>query len=142
MSGLPERTRSSATDGDLRQSHDDQHESHLGATRNLSAVRQDLHDLARLARSGSALTACIADSRPVSASPQVIPSSKPHRTAKIRSACPIPPPCADGHNGDCSAYAAGLRPGRDAAYFFRPPTIVAWDLGALCRILPIEARSP
>jgi hypothetical protein len=26
--------------------------------------------------------------------------------------------------------------------FFRAPTIVAWDLMALCRILPIEARSP
>jgi hypothetical protein len=28
------------------------------------------------------------------------------------------------------------------AHFFRAPTILAWDLGALCRILPIEARSP
>jgi hypothetical protein len=27
-------------------------------------------------------------------------------------------------------------------HFLRSPTIVAWDLGALCRILPIEARSP
>jgi hypothetical protein len=35
-----------------------------------------------------------------------------------------------------------LNAGAIAAYFFRPPTIVAWDLGALCRILPIEARSP
>jgi hypothetical protein len=26
--------------------------------------------------------------------------------------------------------------------FFQAPTIVAWDLMALCRILPIEARSP
>jgi Domain of unknown function (DUF6431) len=26
--------------------------------------------------------------------------------------------------------------------FLRAPTIVAWDLGAVCRILPIEARSP
>ena len=26
--------------------------------------------------------------------------------------------------------------------FLRAPTIVAWDLSALCRILPIEARSP
>jgi hypothetical protein len=26
--------------------------------------------------------------------------------------------------------------------FLRAPTIVAWDLGALCRILPVEARSP
>jgi hypothetical protein len=27
-------------------------------------------------------------------------------------------------------------------HFLRAPTIVAWDLGALCRILPIEAKSP
>ena len=27
-------------------------------------------------------------------------------------------------------------------YFLSIPTILAWDLGALCRILPIEARSP
>jgi hypothetical protein len=35
-----------------------------------------------------------------------------------------------------------LKAGAIAEYFFRPPTIVAWDLDALCRILPIEARSP
>jgi len=27
-------------------------------------------------------------------------------------------------------------------HFLRAPTILAWDLGALCRILRIEARSP
>ena len=27
-------------------------------------------------------------------------------------------------------------------HFLWAPTILAWDLGALCRILPIEARSP
>jgi hypothetical protein len=27
-------------------------------------------------------------------------------------------------------------------HFLQTPTIAAWDLGALCRILPIEARSP
>ena len=27
-------------------------------------------------------------------------------------------------------------------HFLQAPTICAWDLGALCRILPIEARSP
>ena len=27
-------------------------------------------------------------------------------------------------------------------HFLQTPTIVAWDLSALCRILPIEARSP
>ena len=35
-----------------------------------------------------------------------------------------------------------LEAGAMAAYFFRPPTIVAWDLDALSRIPPIEARSP
>jgi transposase-like protein len=27
-------------------------------------------------------------------------------------------------------------------HFLRAPTILAWDLSAVCRILPIEARSP
>jgi hypothetical protein len=27
-------------------------------------------------------------------------------------------------------------------HFLRAPTIVAWDLGAVCRILLVEARSP
>jgi hypothetical protein len=35
-----------------------------------------------------------------------------------------------------------VRAGAIGDYFLRTPTIVAWDLGALCRILPIEARSP
>jgi hypothetical protein len=26
--------------------------------------------------------------------------------------------------------------------FFRAPTILAWDLSVVCRMLPIEARSP
>jgi Domain of unknown function (DUF6431) len=32
--------------------------------------------------------------------------------------------------------------GARSEHFFRTPTILAWDLGALYRILPIEARSP
>ena len=35
-----------------------------------------------------------------------------------------------------------LRAGVNGEHFLRAPTILAWDLGALCRILPIEARSP
>ena len=35
-----------------------------------------------------------------------------------------------------------LKAGIIAEWFFRSPTILAWDLAALCRILPIEARSP
>jgi hypothetical protein len=35
-----------------------------------------------------------------------------------------------------------LLAGATDPHFLQTPTIVAWDLGALCRILPIEARSP
>ena len=37
----------------------------------------------------------------------------------------------------CWATAGGIR-----QRILQAPTIVAWDLGAICRILPIEARSP
>ena len=35
-----------------------------------------------------------------------------------------------------------LKAAASASIFLWAPTIVAWDLGAVCRILPIEARSP
>jgi hypothetical protein len=35
-----------------------------------------------------------------------------------------------------------LRAGAQGEHFLQTPTILAWDLAALCRILPIEARSP
>ena len=35
-----------------------------------------------------------------------------------------------------------MRAGVQSEDFLRAPTILAWDLGALCRILPLEARSP
>ena len=35
-----------------------------------------------------------------------------------------------------------MRTGTQSEHFLWAPTILAWDLDALCRILPIEARSP
>jgi Domain of unknown function (DUF6431) len=35
-----------------------------------------------------------------------------------------------------------IKAGVQHQHFLQSPTILAWDLGALCRILPIEARSP
>jgi len=35
-----------------------------------------------------------------------------------------------------------VKAGAIGVRFLRAPTIVAWDLAMLCRILPIEARSP
>jgi len=35
-----------------------------------------------------------------------------------------------------------IKSGVEDRHFLRTPTILAWDLGVLCRILPMEARSP
>jgi len=35
-----------------------------------------------------------------------------------------------------------VKAGDPGVRFLRTPTILAWDLSALCRILPLEARSP
>jgi hypothetical protein len=35
-----------------------------------------------------------------------------------------------------------IKSGAKDLHFLQTPTIAAWDLGALCRILPIEASSP
>jgi hypothetical protein len=35
-----------------------------------------------------------------------------------------------------------IKAGVQNQYFLQAPTILAWDLGVVCRILPIEARSP
>jgi len=35
-----------------------------------------------------------------------------------------------------------IKAGAQHQRFLQAPTILAWDLGALCRILPLEARSP
>ena len=35
-----------------------------------------------------------------------------------------------------------LKTGTLGVHFLGAPTILAWDLGAVCRILPMEARSP
>jgi len=34
------------------------------------------------------------------------------------------------------------RASTQSEHFLQTPTILAWDLSAFCRILPIEARSP
>ena len=127
----------------LRQCHDDQHERIWVRRGICRAVQEDLHDLARLAGAIRHTTACIADSRLVSGSPPAILPSKPRRTAKIRRACPIHPPCADGRSVDCSACGAGSRPepSKSSTFCGHPPSLPGiWARSAVfCRI---EARSP
>jgi hypothetical protein len=40
------------------------------------------------------------------------------------------------------SWCCWVKAGAIGARFLWAPTILAWDLTALCRILPIEARSP
>src|ERR1039458_9605161 len=113
----------------------------LGAARNLSAVREDLHDLARLAGAVRALQPAL--------------SAAVLRTHRRRRFCRTSTPhCKDptrlpdastvrrwAHRRLISVWCWG-RAGAQGEHSLQTPTILAWDLGALCRILPIEARSP
>ena len=66
-------------------------------------------------------TAFTAGSSLASGSPPAILPSKLHRTARIQRACPIPPPCAGGLNGDSSACGAGLRLEPSVRSFYEHP---------------------
>ena len=89
--------------------------------------------------------ACGVDSNPASGLPWVIRSSKQRRTAKIRHACPIHPPCADGRNGDYSVCGAGRELALKANTFCRrPPSLPGiWARSAVfCRSRPEVRESP
>ena len=58
---------------------------------------------------------------------------------RIRQSAPRSQARMVGVHKKCSPW---VRVGTQGEHFLRTPTILAWDLGALCRILPIEARSP
>jgi len=84
-------------------------------------------------------TACTAGNRPA-----------PHRRRASASCTAVPdparlrihPPCADGHNGDCSACGAGYRPEAIGQHFLQTTHHRCWDLARSADILPLEARSP
>src|SRR5437899_11848118 len=110
MSGLPgphgHRPRTAAPPGPRRPAR-----THLGTAWNLSSMREDVYDLARLAGAVRAFQLALP---PAGASPQAIPLSKPHRTAKIRRVLPIHPRYADGLNVAYLASVAGCKRGTSA----------------------------
>jgi hypothetical protein len=113
----------------------------LGAARNLSAVQKDLHDFARLVNAIDALQFALSTAglradclwRFCRASSTALQRSV--SLARFIHRAPMGPPSTAQHMvlGEASA---------ESRVFFQPPTILAWDLGTLCNILPLEAKSP
>src|SRR5215471_6367560 len=90
----------------LRQAHDDQQERiwvRRGICHPCKGPSRSCPMVSCLRR----VSVCVADSKPASTSLQVIPCSKPRRSAKICCARPIHLRCADGCNGACSACVGG-----------------------------------
>ena len=113
----------------------------LGATRNLPSVQQDLHDLARLAGTvGTFSVRCRQRACEHIAAGVSIEQAAPHCKDPARSADPST--LRRWALRRLLSWCCWVKAGAIDACFFRAPTILAWDLGAVCRILPIEARSP
>ena len=66
--------------------------------------------------------------------------TRQYRTARTQAVRPIHLRYADGRSADCSACGAGRWPALKTGVFRRRLPSLAWDLAAVCRILPIEAR--
>jgi hypothetical protein len=87
-------------------------------------------------------TACDVDNKPVNGWPAVTLWNKQRRTAKIQRACPMPVPFDDGYTDESFSLCCWARITATAGRFLAAPTIFAWDLGALCRMLRLKAKSP
>jgi hypothetical protein len=114
---------------------------HVAAPRNLSAVQEDLHDLARLARAVRALQpklpkAGLRADRHGDSAEQAAPRCKdPTRL-------PDPSTVRRWAQRRLLSLWCWAKLGAIGEHALPTPTILAWDLDALCRILLIEARSP
>ncbi len=128
MSGLPEATRSSAMDGDSATAHDDRHERIWVRRGICRSVREDLHDLARLAGAVRRPSACVADNRLVSASPPASPLEQAAPHCKDPSRLPDSSTVRRWAQRRLLSVWCWVKAGAIGAHFLRAPTILAWDL--------------
>ena len=84
-------------------------------------------------------TPCTAGSSPASVSRPGTPPSKRHRTA---ARLPDASTVRRWARRRLLSLWCWIQAGALGQRFLQTPTIVAWDLDAFCRILPLEARSP
>ena len=104
-------------------------------------MREDLYDLARLARTVGALQLrCRQEACERIATGESVEQAAPH--CKDPSRSPDPSTLRRWAHRRLFSLCCWVKTGAIGARFLWAPTIVAWDLDAVCRILPFEARSP
>ena len=125
----------------LRQAHDDQHER-------ISGRRGICHPCGKtftilpdwLAPSGHFSLHCRQQACESIAAGESIEQAAPH--CKDPSRSPDPSTLRRWAQRRLCSVCCWVKAGVVGLYLLRAPTIVAWDLNAVCRILPIEASSP
>src|SRR5450432_3892367 len=104
-------------------------------------MRKDLHDLARLARPAAPFSLrCRQQAGENIAAGASFEQAAPHCKDPARS--PDPSTLRRWAHRRLLSVCCWVKVGAIGKHLFQIPTIVAWDLSALCRILPIEASSP
>ena len=104
-------------------------------------MREDFHDLARLAGAvGHYSLHCRQQACERIAAGDSAEQAAPH--CKDPTRLPDPSTVRRWAQRRLLSVWCWIKTGVKELYFLQTPTIAAWDLGALCRILPIEARSP
>ena len=124
-----------------RQAHDDRHERiwvRRGFCRPCNKTFTVLPDW--LAPSGHFSLRCRQQACERIAAGDSVEQSAPH--CKDPSRLPDPATLRRWAQRRLLSVCCWVQAGAIGAHFLRAPTIVAWDLGALGRILTIEARSP
>ena len=125
----------------LRQAHDGQHERMLvrrGICHPCGKTFTILPDW--LAPSGHFSLRCRKQACESIAAGDSVEQAAPH--CKDPSRSPDPSTLRRWAHRRLISVCCWVKAGPIDKYFLWTPTILAWDLGALCRILPIEARSP
>ena len=125
----------------LRQAHDDRHEriwARRGICHPCSKTFTILPEW--LAPSGHFTLHCRQQACECIAAGDSIEQAAPH--CKDPSRSPDPPTLRRWAQRRLLSVCCWVRAGAIGEHLLRAPTILAWDLSAVCRILPIEASSP
>jgi hypothetical protein len=125
----------------LRQSHDDQRESfwvRRGVCQPCGKTFTILPEW--LAPSGQYTLRCRQEACERIATGESVEQAAPH--CKDPTRLPDPSTLRRWAHRRLLSLCCWVNAGAIGAHFLWAPTIHAWDLGAVCRILPFEARSP
>mgnify|MGYP006992576970 CR=1 FL=1 len=125
----------------LRQAHDDQHTG-IWARRGICPLCRNTYTILPdwLAPSGHYSLRCRQQACARMGAGDSAEQAAPH--CKDPARLPDPSTLRRWAQRRLLSVCCWVRTGVMGVHFLPAPTILAWDLSALCRILPIEARSP